>query len=1583
MKNNTPTPSTDSAPFSSAIPSHLGEQLKESVPRTYLLNKIASTVASLSAAQKHGSAVCLITGEPGSGKTFLAGQLVKDWDCPAYFIRLGNADGFIWKDAKRFLVSLGLQLRARYGSEIVGPPTLKIAAELDVGVLEKGGTAGGLEFERVSLSPFQKVLIDVKVNVEDLAGETFLVRVGEVTDITEQMSVARLAQEALLFPLEKLAQIRPEEKVRIVVDSLDDSVEIAKAIPFGPELPGNVTWVLTSQPGDHLDRFVNQAGNTTVICVDLSEPDIMASSIDEAAHYALTRLSEPSLAALLATTPVANRPLEDLAHDLAEGSKGNFLYLYHLINGLQLDAAAGRLDLIKSPSVSALPQGLDGIYQYLLTNRIRIEEHKRDWLDYYVPVLGILAVARAPLTSAQIAAFANLDQLKVDEVLGEVRQFLETTAVPENLAYYIYHGSFADFLLTQDRSRNPYPLRPESFYHAAIADHYQSVDDAGWSRFEDRYALMNLPAHLMRAGKLDQAGQLLRGPFGKRQLEAVGPAQTRADCIRVAQAAASHDQDEVFVQMVGIVSRILSEIEAEWASGQYVLSLLQDEPTVLLERLGKGSAAVEFGGQMLPWSRFLLAERLLDLGATLEAREVLRSMERSAWLSYRAPNFRSTGGAEGNFFDFIVQDDVIAFLARVAQVDPGIAFDLTKRLFPDSTQLPNVRSAWREIIGEFLKGSQATAAQCQKLAETTIDWLKEGGYILGWAGISRLLFTLLARALPAAITDLNWVANAVMAATYARVTASSTTQGASARDENDEVDKAPGIWAAIADVLTGILEVWEGSAVLEGVDTRPDADTENDANLVLYRALAQAVELSADELPPAKIPTVGGRTYRTAALGQLSWALHKVESERWKEYSEAALKACELDAAMLDPTVTAVVRGLLWLKRIPEESIAAEVESLIARHNLADYLKREEAEQAETGAGDVDQQTLAQLEQEPDPYERGRIVLSLWRRNAATRAEIESSLQTAVENTRPKRKHKLRDKTPPKFSDVLAEALVDAVTTTTASWSLEVIEQLDHSRTPGRQEEFQYKETAFHAVRLYNLIKAGDFAEARKILEAQYEEAVANSDLGQQLNACLQAISFDPDLADHWFSDLRSRIEEPADMSEAVTFMVAELKGQQPQRFDDLGPRWVADLPSIDNPEELDYSEVRICKLWGKRDIFRPVLISILEHFVSVLPREVESAWTIAAQFKDELGLRAAVKTDDSPDENNAWHLLGDVIDAAGQIPIQESDQSHEAAHRLALAAIEVWGQLIADEPRWQVKNSSRIILARIGEEDEIVSIQPGPIADFIADFYDMAAVDPANDAETEEAGDPHAYSLDVRESITLGIALAISLKQAEPEWSEARFNETYDWWDTLLLGEPPRSGGLEGMTQSIAEVFASVMDRSFRSMRERDLFELTQGLTRWCLAESFSSHKLIVMQARLNNVDDRDLRSLLLAVVAEGWLEGNDWERASSLARVAGTDALARTEFSTKLRSLARSKTLASDSTKRRTLTTVATDILLSIQPGTGSDTFVDVLSAWLTLRAKEQIASGGSGLHGDRYLRKMADWALASSLPFLPTSS
>src|SRR5205085_7001204 len=134
-------------------------------------------------------------------------------------------------DPRSFLIALGLQLRACYGAEIFGPPALEVHTRIDIGRVVSGGRVKGVEVGKVSLSPFQRAIIEVDITVEELAGEALGVRVGEMRDTTDRMSIGRLALEALVKPLQRLAAERPSEQVRIIVDALDESPDVARALP--------------------------------------------------------------------------------------------------------------------------------------------------------------------------------------------------------------------------------------------------------------------------------------------------------------------------------------------------------------------------------------------------------------------------------------------------------------------------------------------------------------------------------------------------------------------------------------------------------------------------------------------------------------------------------------------------------------------------------------------------------------------------------------------------------------------------------------------------------------------------------------------------------------------------------------------------------------------------------------------------------------------------------------------------------------------------------------------------------------------------------------------------------------------------------------------------------------------------------------------------------------------------------------------------------------------------------------------------------------------------------------------------------
>lgn len=70
--------------------------------------------------------------------------------------------------------------------------------------------------------------------------------------------------------------------MRIIVDALDESPDVAKSLPLGDELPGNAALVLTSRPGDHLDRFIAASGTADIVSIDLSSHEYASYSVDDA-----------------------------------------------------------------------------------------------------------------------------------------------------------------------------------------------------------------------------------------------------------------------------------------------------------------------------------------------------------------------------------------------------------------------------------------------------------------------------------------------------------------------------------------------------------------------------------------------------------------------------------------------------------------------------------------------------------------------------------------------------------------------------------------------------------------------------------------------------------------------------------------------------------------------------------------------------------------------------------------------------------------------------------------------------------------------------------------------------------------------------------------------------------------------------------------------------------------------------------------------------------------------------------------------------------------------------------------------------
>ena len=120
----------------------------------------------------------------------------------------------------------------------------------------------------------------------------------------------------------------------------------------------------------------------------------------------------------------------------------------------------------------------------------------RAWQGEYGRVLGVLAIAQAPLPEDQIAAITVLSPVVTRSALLQMREVLETDEKPtaSQREYSLYHRSLADFLLDRDRAEE-YWLDEVSL-HRLVTAHYWACRADGW-RTCDEYGMRYLATHLL------------------------------------------------------------------------------------------------------------------------------------------------------------------------------------------------------------------------------------------------------------------------------------------------------------------------------------------------------------------------------------------------------------------------------------------------------------------------------------------------------------------------------------------------------------------------------------------------------------------------------------------------------------------------------------------------------------------------------------------------------------------------------------------------------------------------------------------------------------------------------------------------------------------------------------------------------------------------------------------------------------------------------------------------------------------------------------------------------------------------------
>jgi hypothetical protein len=423
-----------------------------------------------------GSRFFLITGDPGTGKTAISGRLYQfsegQTGAPVDHPRL--APGFLsavhfcsandrrWINPFVFTESIAMQLSHRF------PPFARA-------LIEKNGR--------------REIRVHVEQHIKEVKGGQVSAVVIDKLDLSG-VSVDDVFTLVVREPLEALFSQGFVEPVVLLIDALDETlgydnkVGIVKLLAEAERLPARVRFIVSARPEIGVTRRLN-ALNPQV--VPLAADAGLVLSLRDAERFVRDTLArKPDFSGRLA----ADLPAEDFVAAVRDKSKGNFLYLSHLLEMLSKQA-----EPITRRNLDDLPSGLDALYLQFLGRLV----DGRDWHKRHACVVGTLAVAQQALSEDQLAGFTGRPADQVRWLLTELRQVLDADdrLAPDRRTYAIYHRSFADFVTHRGRAQEYWCVSEGA--HRRVADYYTTRFRSRWGTCDD-YGLRHLTYHVIKAG---------------------------------------------------------------------------------------------------------------------------------------------------------------------------------------------------------------------------------------------------------------------------------------------------------------------------------------------------------------------------------------------------------------------------------------------------------------------------------------------------------------------------------------------------------------------------------------------------------------------------------------------------------------------------------------------------------------------------------------------------------------------------------------------------------------------------------------------------------------------------------------------------------------------------------------------------------------------------------------------------------------------------------------------------------------------------------------------------------------------------
>jgi tetratricopeptide (TPR) repeat protein len=601
----------------------------------------------------------LLTGEPGSGKSAIAGRL---WQISrglapafspslstgavsaAYFCAAPGAGDRRWINPATFATSISLQLAARYPAFATALVEVSDSRRVQIQITQNihavHGTAIGLEVQRLNFGGLS-------------AEEAFTYAVRE--------------------PLETVCSAQLEQPVLILVDALDESLQftgritIAQLLSQAESLPRQVRLFVTCRPDMDLlpiDKVyvcsVTGAYERARTMADIRR--YIERSVDSVDGGVRRKLSTGLTA-------------EEFTRAAEVKSNGNFLYIRKLLEMLSLQSGP-----ITRATVDAFPDGLDGIYmEYLRRLSDDSARGPAAWSRELASFLGSLAVAQETLSEAQLASFAHLPRDRLRRRRVSIGWLLDsdTKLPPTRRTFALFHRSLAEFLLDADRAGR-FWLDERELHQRMVrwCEEDRGIEQGKiWKTDRDdpaedgrrQYARRHYVAHLLLASAWERLERVLDdGVYGRAKVREDPTTLMYAQDLDLGRRAAARQTDSLVESM-----QLLDNLWRYSLLRCSLASAANDYPEDYyraLTKLGRESEAVDLADLVTDSSA--RAHALCGIAEVLSERDG-QSVQAVSLLD-RAHAIASTA-ARSSASDWGALQSVATVMARVGMTDEAIA----------------------------------------------------------------------------------------------------------------------------------------------------------------------------------------------------------------------------------------------------------------------------------------------------------------------------------------------------------------------------------------------------------------------------------------------------------------------------------------------------------------------------------------------------------------------------------------------------------------------------------------------------------------------------------------------------------------------------------------------------------------------------------------------------------------------------------------------------------------------------------------------------------------------------------------------